>query len=297
MRRFPVCSARTSSSTKTTTRSRWTSSRAPMLPQRSDCSSTTAPAWSSKRERVVAAATKFAELSNPADEVFVLAFNENVRPAWGPRLLSESDLEELRATLGRKIAARGQTALYDAIPTGLELLVGRPPQPGRCWSSSAMDGTPPAAQPRTDRSPAGVVASAMIYSVALFRTAVDRDGNPRLLTPLVRCHGRRSVRPDRPDKVAVGARAHRPRHPRHIHHRLRADQSQSRRLDAQIARRREASGRASAESSDAKRVSIGGAGVGAQPGGLTVRARSRLSSGSSDCWWSWASSASPGGRR
>ena len=75
----------------------------------------------SKRERVITAATKFAELSNPADEVFVLAFNEHVNEAWGPRLLGESDLEELRATLGRKIAARGQTALYDAISTGLGL--------------------------------------------------------------------------------------------------------------------------------------------------------------------------------
>src|SRR5687767_13842796 len=76
----------------------------------------------SKRERVVAAAVQFAELSNPDDEVFVLAFNEDVREAWAPRVLEESDISVLRATLLNRISARGKTALYDAVGSGLDRL-------------------------------------------------------------------------------------------------------------------------------------------------------------------------------
>ena len=54
---------------------------------------------STKRERVIAAAVQFAEMSNPEDEVFVLAFNEQVREAWPARVLDESSLSVLRATL------------------------------------------------------------------------------------------------------------------------------------------------------------------------------------------------------
>ena len=77
---------------------------------------------STKRERVVAAAVQFAELSNPEDEVFVLAFNEDVREAWPATVLDESSLSVLRATLLNQISARGQTALYDAVAGGLARL-------------------------------------------------------------------------------------------------------------------------------------------------------------------------------
>src|SRR5690606_17363093 len=75
-----------------------------------------------KRERVSAAVVQFAELSNPDDEIFVLAFNERVVEAWAPRIIDESDVSALRATLLRRVAARGQTALYDAIHDGLDRL-------------------------------------------------------------------------------------------------------------------------------------------------------------------------------
>ena len=52
---------------------------------------------STKRERVIAAATQFAELSNPDDEIFVLAFNEEVREVWAPRVIEQSDLVGLEA--------------------------------------------------------------------------------------------------------------------------------------------------------------------------------------------------------
>src|SRR5204863_9224061 len=43
------------------------------------------------RERVVASSVAFAEHSLPQDEIFVLTFNENVRHAFGPRVVSEID--------------------------------------------------------------------------------------------------------------------------------------------------------------------------------------------------------------
>ncbi len=60
----------------------------------------------SKRERVVASAAEFAELSNAADEIFVLAFNEDVHEAWAPRVIEDSDLSTLRTTLLNRISAR-----------------------------------------------------------------------------------------------------------------------------------------------------------------------------------------------
>ena len=36
------------------------------------------------RERVIASAVEFAKHSHPKDEVFVMTFNEQVRPAFGP---------------------------------------------------------------------------------------------------------------------------------------------------------------------------------------------------------------------
>ena len=155
----------------------------------------------SKRERVITAATKFAELSNPADEVFVLAFNEHVNAAWGPRLLGESDLEELRATLGRKIAARGQTALYDAISTGLALSsAGRH---ARQVLVVVSDGRDTASTRSLEQTLSQLASSkAMVYSVALQDT-VDRDGDPRLLRRLSAATGGEAFVPNSPDKVAA----------------------------------------------------------------------------------------------
>ena len=67
------------------------------------------------RRLVIAGATSFADASHPRDEIFALAFNELVRPALPPAEPFTSDSAVLRAALERAIAARGRTALYDAI--------------------------------------------------------------------------------------------------------------------------------------------------------------------------------------
>ena len=41
------------------------------------------------RDRVIASSLAFAANSHPQDEIFVLTFNETVRQAWGPAIVSE----------------------------------------------------------------------------------------------------------------------------------------------------------------------------------------------------------------
>jgi Ca-activated chloride channel family protein len=153
-----------------------------------------------KRDRVVAAAGRFAELSNPADEIFVLVFNEKVHEAWAPRVIDESDTSVLRAALKAQISARGQTALYDAIAAGLERLSTA--RYSRQVLVIVSDGSDNASQLERDSMLSRVEAStAMIYTVGL-NDPVDQDGNPRLLRRLSSVTGGESFAPDGAGEVA-----------------------------------------------------------------------------------------------
>jgi len=153
----------------------------------------------SKRERVIAAAMKFAELSNPDDEVFALAFNENIHQAWAPRVLSESDIAILRATLSRAISARGQTALYDAITGGLDRLAHG--KHTRQVLVIISDGSDNASRMSLQEMLARTESSnAMIYAVAL-HDPVDFDGNPKLLKRIATATGGEAFTPRTIDDV------------------------------------------------------------------------------------------------
>jgi len=71
------------------------------------------------RERVIAAATAFAEASNRQDELFALAFNEHVRAALPPSAPFTNNATVFRAALAGAMGAQGRTAMYDAISNGL----------------------------------------------------------------------------------------------------------------------------------------------------------------------------------
>lgn len=152
-----------------------------------------------KRERVITAAVQFAELSNPEDEVFVLAFNEHVREAWAPRVLNESDISVLRATLRNQISARGRTALYDAMAAGLDRLARG--KHTRQVLVIISDGSDNASRATRDDMLAGIhSSSAMIYAVPL-QDPVDRDGNPKLLERISTSTGGETFTPDDIDEV------------------------------------------------------------------------------------------------
>jgi len=148
-----------------------------------------------KRELVVAAAVQFAELSNPQDEIFVLAFNEDVRDAWEPRVIEESDISILRATLLNRISARGKTALHDAVDRALDRFADA--RHTRQVMVVISDGSDNASRLTRDEMLARVQAShAMIYTVVL-RDPLDRDGNPGLLRRLSHDTGGESFDPRR----------------------------------------------------------------------------------------------------
>lgn len=148
-----------------------------------------------KRELVVAAAVQFAELSNPRDEIFVLAFNEEVREAWEPRVIEESDISVLRSTLLNRIAARGKTALYDAVDRALDRFAQA--QHTRQVMVVISDGSDNASRSKLEEMLSRVQAShAMIYTVVM-RDALNPDGNPGLLRRLSRDTGGESFTPRR----------------------------------------------------------------------------------------------------
>jgi Ca-activated chloride channel homolog len=154
---------------------------------------------STKRERVVAAAVQFAELSNPLDEIFVLAFNEDVREAWAPRVIQESDASILRATLLDRISARGKTALYDAINGALDRM--RQAQHTRQVLVVVSDGSDNASRSELEDTLTRIRSShAMIYCVVL-QDPVDRDGNPKLLRRISADTGGEAFTPRQIDDV------------------------------------------------------------------------------------------------
>jgi VWFA-related protein len=151
------------------------------------------------REMVVTAAVQFAELSNPEDEIFVLAFNESVREAWEPRVIEASDISILRATLLDRISARGKTALYDAVNGALDRMADA--HHTRQVLVVISDGSDNASRSSLDAMLSRIQASyAMIYTVVL-RDPVDRDGNPQLMRRLSRETGGEAFMPRRIDDV------------------------------------------------------------------------------------------------
>jgi len=74
-----------------------------------------------KRHNVVAAALAFARSSNPQDQMFVVNFNEKVSLGLPGNIAFTDQAAQLQVALSR-VAADGETALYDAIAVALEHL-------------------------------------------------------------------------------------------------------------------------------------------------------------------------------
>jgi VWFA-related protein len=152
-----------------------------------------------KQEMVVAAAVGFSETSNPEDELFVLAFNEDVTEIWKPRVIGESNPASLRATLLGGIGARGMTALYDALFIGLQrLALGKHTRQVLVVISDGSDN----ASSTTLEQVLGKTRSseAAIFTVML-KDPVSRDGNPKLLRRLANETGGEAFEPGRVNDI------------------------------------------------------------------------------------------------
>jgi Ca-activated chloride channel homolog len=75
----------------------------------------------SKRQDVIAAAVAFARSSNPQDQMFVVNFNEKVSLGLPGDIAFTDQVTQLQVALSR-VAADGETALYDAVAVALEHL-------------------------------------------------------------------------------------------------------------------------------------------------------------------------------
>jgi len=133
-----------------------------------------------KLPAVAAAVAAFARSSNPQDEMFVVDFNDDVMVELMNGKAFTSDASELAKAV-RAVAARGRTALYDAIAEGLvHLQLAH-------WGRKALiivsDGGDNASQQKFSQVLALARRSqVMIYSIVL--VGADEEENPKILQRL-----------------------------------------------------------------------------------------------------------------
>ncbi len=156
---------------------------------------------SPKRPAVLTAALTFIAESNPADQLFVLNFNDKVTPGLEPPQLFSDNREELRAALFAGIS-QGRTALFDAVNVGLKQLdLGQRDKKALVVISDGGDNCSVHTRRETlDRIERSL---ATIYTVGLF-DADDPDKDPKILTDLARISGGRVYFPmDVKDMIPV----------------------------------------------------------------------------------------------
>jgi Ca-activated chloride channel homolog len=139
-----------------------------------------------KRTDVIAAAMAFARSSNPADQVFVVNFNEHVLMGLPANVQFTADQEQLERALSKN-KADGLTALYDAIAAALDQL-----KKGK-WDKKVLivisDGGDNASGHKLNEILAMVNQSdAILYTMGIF-DASDEDRNPCALKQLSRISG------------------------------------------------------------------------------------------------------------
>lgn len=139
-----------------------------------------------KRTQVLAAAEDLIQESNPADEVFILNFNDSVERGLPEGILFSDQIPQLRDALDRGVP-RGQTALYDAVADGLmQLEQGKR---GRKTLIVISDGRDNASH-HTRAQTVDLVerSSATVFTVGLF-DAEQYDADPGTLRQFAKISG------------------------------------------------------------------------------------------------------------
>lgn len=151
------------------------------------------------RERVVASAVAFAQHSHPQDEIFALTFNETVQEAWRPAIVSEMNPAMFASAMSSAITARGMTAIYDGIMSGLARLSRA--KHTRQVLIVVSDGDDNASKTTLEATLKQVHDSdATIYTIAL-DDPLMRDGDFKLLRRLARATGGESYQPRKVNDV------------------------------------------------------------------------------------------------
>lgn len=152
-----------------------------------------------RRDAVIAAGMAFAESSHPDDDMFTLNFNERIWPGLPDGQAFTSNHAELHDALSRS-GSRGQTALFDAIHTGLEHLDAG--AKARKILIVVSDGGDNASHTTyRDVLDEALRHDVVIYTVGIF-DAYDRDAKPELLKELAATTGGEACFPRKLDEVA-----------------------------------------------------------------------------------------------
>ena len=152
------------------------------------------------RALVIAAAGAFVETSTPQDEIFALAFSDDVRAALPPAAPFTNDSATLRAALTRTFVARGRTALYDAVDGGLDYLAkGSHERKALVVVSDGGDNA--SASPFEQVLTNTQTSNAVVYTVGLV-DPLERDANPKRLRQLAEASGGESFFPHDATHVA-----------------------------------------------------------------------------------------------
>jgi VWFA-related protein len=151
------------------------------------------------RDLVVAAASAFAETSNPQDDMFGLAFNEEVHATLPADRPFTHDPGVLRGGLEREITTRGRTALYDAMARGLDYVERG--SHNRKVLVVVSDGADNASATPSEEVLKKIKSSnAIVYAVALI-DPVESGPGPKQLREFAEVSGGELFRPDSSRKV------------------------------------------------------------------------------------------------
>ena len=131
-----------------------------------------------KRHDVIAAALAFARSSNPKDQMFVVNFNEKVSFGLPSNIAFTDQVAQLQVALSR-VAADGETALYDAIATALEHLK-KGARDKKVLIVISDGGDNASKHKLSDIMALAGQPNAIIYTIGIFDEQ-DADRNPSLL--------------------------------------------------------------------------------------------------------------------
>jgi Ca-activated chloride channel family protein len=147
----------------------------------------------SKRHDVIAAVLAFARSSNPQDQMFVVDFNEKVSFGLPDDIAFTDQPAQLEVALSR-VAADGETALYDAVAVALEHL-----QKGNRDKKVLIivsDGGDNASKHKlTEIMALAGQPGVIIYTIGIFDDQ-DADRNPGVLKRLAKQTGGESFLPE-----------------------------------------------------------------------------------------------------
>jgi Ca-activated chloride channel family protein len=139
-----------------------------------------------KRRDVIAAALAFARSSNPQDQMFVVNFNKRVSFGLPSNIALTDPAGQLQIALSR-VAADGETALYDAIAVALEHL--KKGERDKKVLIVVSDGGDNASKHKLAEIVAMVgQPDAIIYTIGIFDDQ-DADRNPGVLKRLAKDTG------------------------------------------------------------------------------------------------------------